>query len=60
MIFEGFVIKIALNFKFRGTEKIELSFQGTYNFPILGNETLIIADYKCAKFFKFGMLDIKL
>ena len=32
-------------FKFRGTEKIELSCQGTYNFQIWENETLIIADY---------------
>ena len=54
------VIKIALNFKPRGTEKIELSSQGTCNFQILGNETLIIADYKHAKIFKFAMVDIKL
>ena len=27
---------------------------------VLGNETLIIADYKYAKIFKFAMLDIKL
>ena len=58
--FWGSVIKIALNFKSRGTEKIELSSQGTYNFQSLGNETLIIADYKYAKIFKFAMLDIKL
>ena len=38
------VIKVALNFKSRGTEKIELSSQGTYNFEILENETFIIAD----------------
>ena len=54
------MIKIALNFKSQGTEKIELSSQGTYNFQILGNESLIIADYKYAKSFKFAMLDIKL
>ena len=42
--FWRFVIKIALNFKSRGTEKIELSSQGTYNFQILRNKTLIIAD----------------
>ena len=58
--FGGYVIKIALNFESRGTEKIELSSQGTYNFQILGNETLIVADYKYAKIFKFVMLDIKL
>ena len=54
------MIKIALNFKSRGTEKIKFSSQGTYNFQILGNETLIIADYKYANFFKLAMLDIKL
>ena len=43
------------NFKSGGIEKIELS----YNFQISGNETLIIADYKLAKSFKFAMLDIK-
>ena len=58
--FGGSVIKITLNFKFRRTEKIELSSQGTYNFQILENGTLIIADYKYAKIFKFAMLDIKL
>ena len=54
------VTKIALNFKSRGTEKIELFSQGTYNSQILGNETLILADYKYAKIFKFAMLDIML
>ena len=58
--FRGSVIKIPLNFQSRGTEKIELASQGTYNFKILGNETLSIADYKYAKKFKFAMLDIKL
>ena len=55
-----FVIKIALNFKCRGTEKVKFSSQGTYNFHILGNETLIIADCEYAKMFRFAMLDIKL
>ena len=54
--FWGSVIKNALHFKSQGTKKIELSSQGTYNFQILRNETLIIADYKYAKF----SLDIKL
>ena len=58
--FLGSVIKIALNFKSQGTEKIEDSSQGTYNFQILRNETLIIAEYKHAKFFKFAMLGTKL
>ena len=54
-----FVIKIVLNFKSEGTEKIELSSQEIYNFQILGNETLITAAYKYAKIFMFAMLDIK-
>ena len=51
---------MGLNFKSRGTEKVKLSSRGTYNFQILGNETLVIDDYKYAKIFKFAMLDIKL
>ena len=39
---------------------MELSSQRTYKFQILGNETLIIADYQYEKIFKFAMLDIKL
>ena len=45
--------------KHRGTEKIELSSE-TNNFQILENETLVIANYKYAKIFKFAKLDIKL
>ena len=51
---------MALNCKSRGTDKVELCSQGTYDFQILGNETLAIADYKDATIFKFAMLDIKL
>ena len=40
------VIKIALKFKSLRNEKVELCSQGTRNFQILENETLIIADYK--------------
>ena len=47
--FRGSVIKITLNFKSRGTEQIELSSQGAYNFEILGNETFIIADQNMQK-----------
>ena len=46
--FWGSVTKIALNFKSWGTEKINLPPKGPYNFQILGNETLVIADYKYA------------
>ena len=52
------MVKIALNFKTRKNEKLELSSQGTYNFQILQNGTLIIADYKYAKIFKFALLDL--
>ena len=56
LYFGGSVIKFALNFKSRLTEKSELSLQRTYNFQILGNEILIIADYKYAKIFNVAML----
>ena len=56
--FYSFLIKIALNFKFQGTEAF-LS-QGTYNFQNLRNETLVIADYEYAKIFSFAMFDMKL
>ena len=49
-------MKIASNFKSRGTKNIELSSQETYNFQILGS----FAVYKYAKIFKFATLDIKL
>ena len=42
--FCGFVIKIVLSFKSQETEKVKLSSQETYDFQILGNETLVIAD----------------
>ena len=58
--FCGFVIEIALNFKSQGNEKGKLSSQETYNFQNLRNETLIFADYKYVKIFRFAMLDIKL
>ena len=44
--FEILKLKTVSNFKSRGTEKFELSSQGTYSFQILGNEALIIADYE--------------
>ena len=48
------MIKIDLNFKSQGAGNIERSSQETYNFQILENETLIIANYK------FAVLDLKL
>ena len=58
--FRGSVVNICLNFKSRGTERVKLSSQGTYNFQILGNETLVIADCKYAKIFKLALLNVKL
>ena len=57
--FWGFVIKIALNFKCRGTEKTKLSSQRIYHFQIFGKEILITAKYKYVKIFSFAKLDIK-
>ena len=58
--FLGSVSKNTLNFKPQGTNKHKLSSKGVYTFQILGNETIIIADYKYGKIFKFVMLDMKL
>ena len=55
-----FAIKIAFNFRYRETKKIELSYQGTYNFQLLGIKTLITADCEYTKIFRFTLLDIKL
>ena len=55
--FCGFQIKIALNFKSQGTEKLELFSQGAYNFQNLRIETRVIADYEYAKIFSFAMFD---
>ena len=49
--------KLTLNFESQGTEKIKLFSQGTYNFPVLGNETPV-DDFKYAKIFKFASLDL--
>ena len=54
------MIKMALNVKSRRTENSKLSSQGTYNFQIFGNETLIIANNEYAKISRFTVLDIKL
>ena len=56
--FSDFVIKIALNFKSQVTKKIELYSQGTYNFQILADGTLIIADCEYTEVFRFALLDI--
>ena len=42
------MIKIALNFKSQGAEKLELL--------NLGSETLAIADYECIKIFRSAIL----
>ena len=56
--FSGFVIKMAVNVKSRGNEKIQTFLPR--DFQILGNETLIIAHYEYATIFMFAMLDIKM
>ena len=56
----SFQIKIALNFKTQGTEKFELSSQGTYKCQNLRNETLVITDYEYGRSFSFAMFDMKL
>ena len=53
------MIKIALNFESRGTEKIKLSSQETHNFQRFDYETFIIADYEYAKILRSVVLDIK-
>ena len=58
--FCSFQIKIALNFQWQGTEKLELFSQRIYSFQNLRNETLVIADYEHAKIFSFAMFDMKL
>ena len=58
--FCSFQIKIALNFKSQGTEKLELFFQGTYDSQNLRYETLAIADYEYVKISRIAVMDIKL
>ncbi len=58
--FVGFVIRISLNFKSQGTEKIELFSQGTDEGPNLIFETLGIADYEYVKNSNITMLNITL
>ena len=58
--FCSFQIKIALNFKSQGTEKLELFFQGTYDSQNLRYETLVIADYEYVKISRIAVMDIKL
>ena len=59
-MFWSFVIRISLNVKFQGTEKIEVFSQGTDDFRNLRCETLYIVDYKYVNIFNFAVLDIKL
>ena len=54
------MIEIAFYFKSQGTEKLELFSFGVYNFPNLGSETLVNADYDCAKISIFAILRAKL
>ena len=58
--FCSFQIKIALNFKSPGTEKLEIFSQGTYGSQNLRYETLVIAHYKYIKISRIAVMDIKL
>ena len=49
-----------LNLNSQGNEKCELFSQGTYDFQILGNETLFMADYENVKKSTFDWLATKL
>ena len=60
LIFLGFIIRISLNSKSRGTEKIEVFSQGTDDSKTLTCETLYVADYECVSISSFAVLDIKL
>ena len=55
-MYQVFLVQIA----FESSKKIKFSSQGTYNFQILGNETLIIADCEYKKIFRLALLGIKL
>ena len=53
-------MKIYFNLNCQGNEEIEFFSQETYDFQILGNETLIIAGYEDIKFPIFQRLAVKL
>ena len=44
----------------RGNEKVAFPSKETYNFQVLGNNTLIIASYKALKISIFHKLPVKL
>ena len=54
------MIRISLNFKFQGTEKMDVFSQGTNDLKNLRYETLYIADYKYVNISSFAVLDIEL
>ena len=58
--FWGSVIKVASDFRSRGTEKIELSSQGPTAFKFCEMKLLLLLITNMQKIFKFAMLDIKL
>ena len=53
-------IKIYFNMNLQGNEKVAFSSKETYDFQVLGNETLIIAGYKAIKISIFHKLPVKL
>ena len=54
------MIRISLNVKSKGTEKIDVFHQRTDDFKNLRYETLYIADYKYVNISGFAALDMKL
>ena len=53
------LIRIPLNVKYQGTEKLNLSSKGPATGPKLRSETLVTADYKHVKISRFAVLDTK-
>ena len=54
------MIRISLNVKSQGTEKIDVFSQGTDDIKKLRYETLYVADYKYVNISSYAVLDIKL
>ena len=54
-----FMIRMPLNIKSQGTEKIEFFSQGTGDFQKLKYETLVTAGYEYVKNYWFAVLDDK-
>ena len=51
--------KIYFNMNSQGNEQVAYSSKETFDFQVLGNETLIIAGYKAIKNFHFSQVGCK-